>query len=161
MAIKINHLNELREAFGQFATGVCVVTTCPPGTEPLGVTINSFTSVSLDPPLLLWNLKIDSEVYQAFELADAFTVNVLTNEQQDVSDRYANKTKHRLIDESYTMGKSSTPVLKTSLSWFECTVSKRIEAGDHLIFIGEVVDFKKYSGEPLLFYGSRYHELRE
>ena len=97
---------ELRDALGQFATGVCVITANPPGEAPFGMTVNSFASVSLDPPLVLWSLQKDSECLESFNKTKQFSVNVLRQEQQAVSNRYAKKGEHALEPGTFRQGSS-------------------------------------------------------
>ena len=85
---------EFRNALGCFATGVCVITADPDGWQPFGVTVNSFASVSLDPPLVLWSLQNDSEMYEAWEKTGRFAVNILRSDQQELSNQYAKKGDH-------------------------------------------------------------------
>ena len=88
---------EFRDAMGSFATGVCVITANPEGYEPFGMTVNSLASLSLEPALLLWSLQNNSECLPAFEKADKFAVNILTTDQQDLSNYYAKKANHDLV----------------------------------------------------------------
>lgn len=152
---------EFRNAMGRFATGVCVITANPEGYEPFGMTVNSFASLSLDPPLLLWNLQNDSECFPAFEVADKFTVNVLADDQLDLSNQYARKGAHELDREHYRMGRNGTPVLRGALVSLECDLWRRYEGGDHLILVGLVKEMEnRPTGSPLVFYGGGYRELR-
>lgn len=150
-----------RNALGQFATGVCVITANPRGYEPFGMTVNSFASVSLDPALVLWSLRNDSECYGAFEAADGFTVNVLAQEQVALSNQYAKKDHHQLDKDHYRIGKSGLPVLRGALTSFECDIWQRYDGGDHLILVGKVTEMDlSPTGKPLIFHGGAYQELR-
>ena len=100
---------EFRDALGAFATGVCVITVNPDDGEPFGLTVNSFASVSLDPPLILWSLQNDSEMYAAFEQSSRFGVNILRSQQQDLSDQYAKKGEHKLSADHFEFGVSGVP----------------------------------------------------
>ena len=151
---------KLRDTLGRFATGVCIVTAAPDGFEPTGVTINSFTSVSIDPPLILWCLKHQSVVSSVFEAADRFAVNILSNEQLRLADVYANKTQHRLTSECYEMVDDGIPVISDSIASFLCTVTNRYREGDHVIIIGKVLKLQSTRGEPLVFYDGEYRELK-
>ena len=106
-----NNFNQtqIRDAFGHFATGVCIMTAKTNGHDALGVTVNSFSSLSLDPPLLLWSLKSDAECFDAFYNADTFTVNVLNSEQKDICSRHANQKTHYLHPGSYSIGDIEHP----------------------------------------------------
>jgi len=153
--------NTLRDALGKFATGVCVVTTHPEGYQPLGVTVNSFTSVSLDPPLILWCLKKDTECFETFDAAGHFVVNVLASTQKELSNRYANKDSQILVPESYHAGVTGSPVMEEVLAAYECRLANKIEGGDHIILIGEVIDHITGPGTPLLYYAGQYCEPQE
>ncbi len=151
---------EFRNALGRFATGVCIITAHPQGMDPFGMTVNSFTSLSMEPPLVLWNLQNDSECYEAFGGVDHFCVNVLASDQMELSNRYARKGDHDLHPEHFTEGSHGCPVLHGALTSFECEKWQTVEAGDHLILIGKVLGMlSRTEGEPLLFYGGKYREL--
>jgi len=151
---------EFRDALGQFATGVCIVAAAPKGFGPVGVTVNSFTSVSIDPPLILWCLKIESVVYPAFAAAERFSINVLAADQRKLSDHYADKTRHTLDRGSYVDDAAGTPVFNNAICSISCVVNSRYNAGDHVIILGEIVDISRQPGEPLLFFQGRYRELK-
>lgn len=151
---------ELRNAFGRFATGVCVITASPEGQAPFGMTVNSFSSVSLDPPLLLWNLQNDSDCFEAFEKTDRFAVNVLAHDQMAMSNQYAKKNAHELDVAHYEEGELGLPVLHDALTAFECMVWERYPGGDHVILVGEVKAMHDSEhGKPLLFFSGGYAEL--
>lgn len=151
----------LRRAFGRFATGVTVVTV-DTGEVPLGITVNSFASLSLEPPLLLWNLQRDSDCFDVFTKVEHYAVNVLHAGQQPLSEACARKGDHVLAKEHWQAGESGCPVLCQSLACFECAVRQRHDGGDHIILVGEVLFFRNAEGgAPLLFYGGTYHTLAE
>lgn len=152
---------EFRDALGQFATGVCVITANPPGETPFGMTVNSFASVSLDPPLVLWSLQKDSECAPAFASTKQFAVNILKSDQEAVSNRYAKKGAHSLDAGTFRQGRSGCVVLKESLTCFECDIEARHDGGDHIILIGRVLEMQNSpTGKPLLFHAGKYGELR-
>lgn len=152
---------EFRNALGGFATGICVITAAPENEAPFGMTINSFSSVSLDPPLILWSLQNNSECFNAFDSTDRFAVNILSTEQQDLSNRYAKKGDHALADEHFRIGKTGSPVLRGALTTFECKVWARYPGGDHVILVGEVLEMStRPTGKPLLFHKGKYGEIR-
>lgn len=151
---------ELRNALGRFATGVCVVTTMGNNQQALGMTANSFSSVSLDPPLVLWSLQNNSDVFETFARPHHYAINILSTEQQAHSNQYAKKGQHELDPSHYRLGKYGAPVIRQSLVTFECDLHTTYEAGDHLIIVGRVTDMhQRPSGEPLVFYSGRYREL--
>lgn len=152
---------EFRNALGRFATGVCVITANPDGHAPFGMTVNSFASVSLDPPLVLWSLQNNSECYPAFELANGFTVNVLAHDQQHLSNLYAKKGDHALREDHYRLGRNGHPILLGALTSFECSTHAWHEGGDHKILVGKVEDvIDRPTGKPLVFYSGAYGEIR-
>lgn len=152
---------ELRNALGQFATGVCVISTVNREGRAVGMTANSFSSVSLDPPLVLWSLQNGSEIYDTFAAPDTFAVNVLAREHEDLSNLYARKGNHHMLDEHYALGRNGAPLLRGALVSFECKLHATHEGGDHLIIVGRVLDVvSRPGGRPLLFHAGRYGELR-
>ncbi|MBY6141478.1 flavin reductase [Leisingera daeponensis] len=132
----------LRNAFGTFMTGVTVVTTHDPDGNPIGFTANSFTSVSLDPPLVLVCIANSSSNYAAFEQAGGFAVNVLAEDQKDVSNTFARPVEDRFAAVSWQRGPQGSPVFEGVSAWFDCAMHNRVEAGDHLILIGRVEAFE-------------------
>jgi flavin reductase (DIM6/NTAB) family NADH-FMN oxidoreductase RutF len=152
---------ELRNALGRFATGVCVITTVTDAQGALGITANSFSSVSLDPPLVLWSLQNNSDVFDIFSRSSQFAINILSNEQQGYSNLYAKKGQHALEPAHYRLGKHGAPVIRHCLVSFECELHATHEGGDHLIIVGRVKEmYQRPTGEPLLFYSGSYRELR-
>ena len=152
---------ELRNALGQFATGVCVISTVNKDGQAVGMTANSFSSVSLDPPLVLWSLQNGSDIYDTFANPDSFSINVLALEQQDLSNLYAKKGDHSMPEEHYSLGRNGAPMLRDALVSFECDLHATHEGGDHLIIVGRVLDVvSRPTGKPLLFHGGSYGELR-
>ena len=154
---------DLRNALGCFATGVCVITANPEGFTPFGMTINSFSSVSLNPPLILWSLQNDSDCVPAFNVATKFAVNVLSSGQKDISHQYSRRGAHDLNTDHYRMGDTGLPVLNGVLAAFECEVWQRYDGGDHVILVGKVLAMHGSGGEgkPLLFFRGGYQELRD
>ncbi len=148
----------LRNNFGRFATGVCVVSVTH-DEKPYGMTVNSFSSLSLDPPLLLWSIQKQSECFSMFHDAETFAVNILPEGDMDVSNRYARKQNHEIPPVDYHKGKLGLPLLKHSLVSFECSMWNRYEGGDHIILVGEVQAMEARAGSPLLFYAGGYRSL--
>ena len=151
---------EFRDALGRFATGVCLITTVNEDQEALAMTANSFSSVSLDPPLVLWSLQNNSDVYDVFARPRYFAINVLASEQEGLSNQYARKGQHGLDAAHYRAGKYGAPIVRDALVSFECELYATHEGGDHLIIVGRVHDMhSRPDGAPLLFYGGAYREL--
>lgn len=151
---------DLRNALGRFATGVCIISTATREGEALGLTANSFASVSLDPPLVLWSLQNNSEVFNAFSTPRYFAINVLAKEHQEHSGRYAKKGDHRMDPGHFTPGKFGAPIVREALASFECELHATHDGGDHLIIVGRVRDMQtRVEGEPLLFFSGGYRHL--
>lgn len=128
----------LRNAFGAFMTGVTVVTAHDADGNPLGFTANSFTSVSLDPPLVLVCLANSSRNYDGLANADGFAINVLSETQKEVSNTFARPVEDRFAAVDWRTGPHGAPVFEGVSAWFDCSMHKTVEAGDHLILIGKV-----------------------
>ncbi len=150
----------LRDALGCFATGVTVVTAQPPSGTPAGLTVNSFTSVSLDPPLLLVCIHKDAASAGALITASHFAVNVLQNEQQPASIRFSTRDEDRFGATPWSCGEAGAPILKDSLGVFECAAHAVHDGGDHHILIGQVVKASFDAGlDPLLYFRAKYRRL--
>ena len=149
-------LQEFRRALSCFATGVAVVTTLDSSGERIGMTISSFNSVSLDPPLVLWSIANDSNSYNAFINAEYFAVNVLTMEQQDLSDRFAKKGIDKFAGLDCREGLHGAPILPEYAACFECSTEHRYDGGDHKIIVGRVLRLEDRESDPLIFYRGRF-----
>jgi flavin reductase (DIM6/NTAB) family NADH-FMN oxidoreductase RutF len=150
----------LRDALGCFATGVTVVTCLTGNDTPAGLTVNSFTSVSLDPPLLLVCLAKVAASAAALTAASHFAVNVLQTGQQPASIRFATRDEDRFGTTPWACGEAGAPILKDSLGVFECRRHAVHDGGDHHILIGEVVKASfDASLDPLLYFRGRYRRL--
>lgn len=152
-------MRSLREAFGQFATGVAVVTTVTPGGERAGVTVNSFSSVSLDPPLVLWCLSDRAPSAPVFLRAGQFAVNVLAAGQDELSRRFATPAPDKFAGLDVLVSSTGLPLLAGAVATFACRTVTTHEGGDHHIFVGEVEHYQRSGGEPLIFHAGRYREL--
>ena len=142
---------ELRNALGRFATGITVITTLPANSKAEGLTANSFTALSLEPPLILWCLLKNSPVLNAFVQCEYFAVNILRSSQRDLSNQFATPVADKFAGVDWSKGLGGAPLLRDSLAHFECRHYARHEGGDHLIFIGEVERFTYTDGSPLLY----------
>ena len=150
---------DFRQALGSFATGVTIVTTLGKNGEKVGMTVNSFNSVSLDPPLILWSLDRKTNCFEDFTVAKSFAVHVLASEQQDLSQRFASVGSDRFLDLECSQGLSGIPILPECSAYFECTTEHLYEGGDHVILVGRVVNFVDNQLPPLLFYRGQYNNL--
>ena len=151
---------DFRSTLGRFATGVTVITALSPDGKPIGVTISSFNSVSLDPPLILWSLSLNSPNLEALSKANHYSVNILSADQWYLSDRFASSCSDRFANIPLRAGLSGIPLLEGCCAWFECTNEAHYPGGDHLIFIGHVERFSAGEAEsPLLFHNGCYRQL--
>jgi flavin reductase (DIM6/NTAB) family NADH-FMN oxidoreductase RutF len=148
---------ELRKALGRFATGVTVVTTMTP-TGPLGMTANSFASVSLDPPLVLWSPARRSRRFPAFEAASHFAIHVLSAGQRPLAERFA-RSGHDFAGLEFEAGHGGAPLLAGCSARFECRHAAGYDGGDHLIVMGEVLRLVEADVPPLIFHRGRYSAL--
>jgi flavin reductase (DIM6/NTAB) family NADH-FMN oxidoreductase RutF len=147
-----------RAVMGRFATGVAVVTTCE-GSQRMGITVNAFCSVSLDPPLVLVCIERTSRLYEALLRSGIFAVNLLRDDQQQLSICFAGTSEERYRDfcsVSSHAEATSAPVFDESLGWADCRVVASYPGGDHTIFVGQVEALGAGTGEPLLYYRSNY-----
>jgi len=153
-------LTRFRQCLSKFATGVTVITCSNSEGDCFGITANSFSSVSLEPPLILWSIAKVSNSLQAFLDAGYFAINVLELGQQPVSKLFA-RSKHDIFDGvDYESSENGAPLLKNTLAWFECRTDNVHDCGDHHIIIGEVIDYRSNDGGPLVFYDGQYQTIR-
>ena len=149
--------NHFRAALGMFATGVTIVTARGPGGAPVGITANSFNSVSLSPPLVLWSLARVAGSMPAFERGSHYAINILAAEQHALAVRFGKKAIDRFAGVAFREGAGGAPVLEGSAAVVECFNRSRYEEGDHVIFVGEVEHCERRPGaQPLIFHGGRY-----
>jgi 3-hydroxy-9,10-secoandrosta-1,3,5(10)-triene-9,17-dione monooxygenase reductase component len=146
---------EFRSALGAFATGVTIVTTCHEGVD-VGLTANSFNSVSLEPPMVLWSLGKTSLSLPHFAAASHFAVHVLSDDQEPLSARFATRGADKFGGVAFHRGHHDLPLLSGCVARFQCRKLFEYEGGDHVIFVGEVVAFDHACKQPLLFHGGRY-----
>jgi flavin reductase (DIM6/NTAB) family NADH-FMN oxidoreductase RutF/DNA-binding MarR family transcriptional regulator len=148
-------LRAFRRCLGQFSTGVTVMTTICGG-KPVGITVNSFASLSLEPPLILWSIATTSRSFSAFEQSTHFAVNVLAVEQVDLSQRFASSAEDRFEGVAWSAGAGGAPILADILASLECETDAVREGGDHAILIGRVTRYVRFSGNALLYSQGRY-----
>jgi flavin reductase (DIM6/NTAB) family NADH-FMN oxidoreductase RutF len=153
---------QFRDALGRFTTGVCVVTAAIEGAAPFGMTINSFASLSLAPPLVLWSLQKNSGLAPQWAQAGRYAINILSADQQSLANRYARKDNHQLAREDYHLGGQQLPLIDGAIASLECAIAARHDGGDHIILVGEVLGITLGENtEPLVFYGGQYAHLGE
>ncbi|HEY0917308.1 MAG TPA: flavin reductase family protein [Solimonas sp.] len=147
---------EFRKALGTFATGVTVITTRAPDGTQVGLTANSFNSVSLNPPLVLWSLANNSLSLEAFQKAGNWAVHVLAADQEAVSARFAKRGIDKFAGIDIEQGLGEVPLLRGCNARFQCRTAFQYEGGDHVIFVGEVLAFDRAENAPLVFHSGRY-----
>ncbi|AXK43196.1 flavin reductase family protein [Erythrobacter aureus] len=145
-----------RDALGSFVTGVTIVTARDGEGRPFGLTANSFNSVSLDPPMVLWSLSLQSRTLPVFRDATSWAVHVLAADQQPMSDRFARPGEDKFAGLEISDGPEGAPLIKGCAARFGCRARFEYEGGDHAIFLGEVVDFDRREAAPLIYHGGRY-----
>lgn len=151
---------DLRNALGSFATGVTVITAVGKNGQKVGMTANSFNSVSLDPALVLWSIGRETNCFEDFISADAFAIHVLATDQMSLSNLFAKTGADRFKDVDTTEGLSGVPLLTHYSSCFQCRIEHQYDGGDHVILVGRVVDIADLGHEPLVFHRGGYKELR-
>ena len=152
---------DFRNALGTFATGVTVVTTCAGDGRPIGLTCNSFSSVSLTPPLILWSLSMYSPNLQVFLRARHFAVNVLAHDQIELARRFSQAVEERFAGVDCSFGEDGIPLIANALAHLECRNEARHYSGDHAILIGNVLRYAYRDVAPLVFHRGHYTALRD
>ncbi len=152
--------HHFRRVCGKYATGITIVTVLDTSGAPHGMTANSFTSVSLAPPLILVSIDLKTSILNHFGPATPFAINVLGEEHKELSSRFARSGQDRFDGVAWSPGETGVPILEGMLATFECAVTQMVEAGDHLVVIGEVFHASWREGRPLLYFNSGYGELR-
>lgn len=148
-----------RQALGSFVTGVTIVTARDAAGKPVGLTANSFNSVSLNPPMVLWSLALNSQHLSIFREATAWAIHILTADQVDLSQRFASKGADKFAGLDYLDEPSGVPLLDGCAARFLCRAAFEYEGGDHAIFVGEVIDFLVAPAAPLVFHSGRYSQM--
>lgn len=151
----------LREALGGFATGVTIVTCRTGSGEPVGLTVSSFNALSLEPPMVLWSLRLVSPNLAAFDTASHFAVNVLAEAQVDLSRRFSSNAPDKFVEGAWVQGVGGAPVLAGCVAAFECEAASHQTAGDHRLYLGRVLAVRSQAVTPLVHQGGRYHLLGE
>lgn len=158
----VENKHALRAALGQFTTGVTIVTTLAPDGRRIGLTANSFSSVSLDPPLVLWSLSKRSANLEAYRSANHFAINVLSSAQHELCQRFARRNEQdRFSGVALMPSEHGLPLLEGTLASFECEMHAQHEAGDHIVFIGRVTHYRASEGDALIFLGGRMLSSRQ
>lgn len=145
-----------RRALGNFATGVTIVTAATADGQKVGVTANSFNSVSLDPPLVLWSIDKRSGSYEVFEQAAHFAVNILSADQINLSNQFARPSDDKFVGVTHELGEGSAPLFPDCAARFQCEKYQQIDGGDHWILVGKVLAFDDFGRSPLLYHQGAY-----
>ncbi|MCY3877088.1 MAG: flavin reductase family protein [Rhodobacteraceae bacterium] len=149
----------MRDVLGHFATGVAVVTTCGNDARPVGLAVNSFSSVSLDPPEILWSIASAAPSRTAFERHGAFAVNVMPEEDKDRILQFARPSDNKFDGVPWRRGRCEVPVLDSAIATLECDTKQMIPCGDHHIVVGSVRAIDSRDGNPLVFFRGRFTSL--
>ena len=147
---------ELRQVLGSFVTGVTVITTVDAKGQRHGLTVNSFSSVSLDPPLILWSQSLSAPSHPVFRDAERFVVNILADDQVAVSNRFARGGHDKFAGCETDPGLGGVPLIRGSAAWLECKRMDCFRGGDHMVFLGQVERIERSTRQPLVFGGGRY-----
>jgi 3-hydroxy-9,10-secoandrosta-1,3,5(10)-triene-9,17-dione monooxygenase reductase component len=148
-----------RDALGSFVTGVTIVTTLDGAGADIGLTANSFNSVSLDPPMVLWSLALNSGSLDAFRQAQWWAVHILASEQEDLSGRFAQRGIDKFAGLALARGPGNIPLLEGCAARFICRTAYEYEGGDHAIFVGQVEEFDRAGRPPLIYHQGRYGRM--
>lgn len=159
----MNNFNtrQFRDALGRYPTGVAVITARNENDAPVGMTVNSFASVSLDPPLILWSIDNDSAFYDVFVNARHFAVHLLRSDQQQLSHDFSSEDPQHFAKKQYDTGIDNLPLLETYSALFQCAMVNRHTEGDHEVLIGRVLELDNRNAEPLVFFSGHYHSLAD
>lgn len=157
----VDRIASFKEVMGNYPTGVTVITAYDEQNNPIGLTVNSFASVSLDPMLILWSIDKRSASYESILKTDKFAVNILAEDQSDLCILFSSKVADRFSQCKWTKSDLNLPLLTDSLAVMQCKTFKQVDAGDHTILIGEVIDIQKTGKEPLLYHRRKFGPIPE
>ena len=144
-----------KAALSQFATGVTIITTRSAEGDFIGITVSSFNSVSLTPPLVLWSLSTQSASLPHFLANNHYVINVLSAEQKEVALQFSRPVEDRFSGVDFQLSATGLPILTGAAAWFECQNRSRYPEGDHMIFVGEVLCCDDHAQEPLIFHNGK------
>lgn len=152
-------INAFKEAMANYPTGVTIVTATDSDGNPIGLTVNSFASVSLDPLLVLWSIDKRVSTYETFTKIDQFAINLLADNQADIASLFARSHQDRFANCDWYASQHQLPIIKGAMASLQCKTFKQIEAGDHTILIGEVIDIAVDKKGPLVYHGRKMGAL--
>ncbi|SIS03900.1 NADH-FMN oxidoreductase RutF, flavin reductase (DIM6/NTAB) family [Peribacillus simplex] len=144
--------NLFKEVMGNYPTGVTILTTTDRGGNPVGLTVNSFASVSLDPLLVLWSIDHKVSTIEAFTAGEKFAVHVLAGDQQELCKTFSSKNIDRFSTCKWSLSKHKLPIIDGVFAVLQCKTFNKIEAGDHTLLIGEVIDIQIEKKDPMLYH---------
>jgi len=151
---------EFRNALGRYPTGIAVISTQATDGSLAGLTANSITPVSSDPVRLAWSLSVTSKTRPIFEQAEYFSVNILASDQVDIAKQFASSIPDRYINISHELaGAHRMPKIEGALAWYVCRLLESSIAGDHVMFIGEVIESEVSDGKPLLYFAGKFAQI--
>jgi 3-hydroxy-9,10-secoandrosta-1,3,5(10)-triene-9,17-dione monooxygenase reductase component len=148
-----------RNALGSFTTGVTIVTALGRDGQKIGMTVNSFNSVSLDPALVLWSIAREAKCFEDFLAADSYAIHVLSEDQQALSNRFAKSGEDKFAGLECREGLSGVPILPDYSACFQCSLEHQYEGGDHIILVGKVLEFADNGDKPLVFFRGQYSAI--
>ena len=154
-----NDIRLFRDTLGQFCTGVVAITSIDNNGFKIGITVNSFSSLSLSPPLILWSLSEKSESFQNFLYGDRFIVNILAREQETIASKFSISGKNKFNGIETKPSESKVPIISGCMAYLECEVYNRVTGGDHDIIVGEVKKFSSRKKSPLIFFNGKYGSI--
>ena len=157
---KENSNKLLRSVLGKFTTGVAIIT-CFENNTPIGATVNSFSSVSLSPPLVLWSMSNSSNTGNVFKKNRYCTVNILSGYQKDLALKFAKSSKDKFNGVKYLSNNYKAPHIENCLAYIECSIENDYPGGDHIIFLGKVNKFYSNNSEPLIFFDGEFRKLQD
>ena len=156
---EIDKVKVFKEVMRNYPTGVTIVTALDKDDQPIGLTANSFASVSLDPLLVLWSIDHKVSTFNEFAKADKFAIHILTGEQTDLCKLFSSKNKDRFANCNWSLSENSLPIIANTCSVLQCRTFNKIEAGDHLILIGEVFAVDHSNQEPMLYIKRNFGQI--
>ena len=151
----IDKETSLKKSLGIFSTGIAVVTTTDQTKSPLGMTVNSFASVSLNPALVLWSIEKKQPSYDIFLNSNGYAVNILTKTQNDLCTLFSSPIEDKFKNVKWNLSENGHPIIHESLAWFDCVKWNYYDGGDHKILVGKVISHHHTEKEPLLYWNSK------
>jgi len=152
---------DLRNAFSNFATGITVITSLDAEKTPIGITANSFSTVSLEPPMVSWCIGRQSTLFKNFQQAEYFAVNILSSGQRSTSELFSSSHSDKFSQHSWHYDKHKLPLLDGCVCQLVCRTEHRYSGGDHIILVGQVLDIVNNNMPPLIYHGGQYQTLNK